>query len=199
MPRSPRSRYDRCMRKVLLGLMCAGALATDIAALPAQADQTDPQLNFLFQQLYEAPNAATATRFENNILRILSQSGSATADLLLQRGTEAMNRGEFELSLTTLNSLIKLQPNFAEAWNRRATLYFLTGRLDASIADCEKALSLEPRHFGAWAGLGQIYIILNRRNDAMRAFQRALAANPHLAGARRYLDAVRRMDGGREI
>ena len=168
-------------------------------ATPASADQTDPQMNFLFHQLAEAPDAAQASRAEANVLRVLAQSGSATADLLLTRGTEAMNRGDFEASLTTLTSLVKLAPNFAEAWNRRATLLFLMGNLEASIVDIHKALALEPRHFGAWSGLGQIYIIMNRREDAMRAFSRALAAHPRLTGARAYLDAVRRMDGGRDI
>ncbi len=168
-------------------------------AAPARADQTDPQMNFLFHQLAEAPDAAQASRAEASILRVLAQSGSPTADLLLTRGTEAMNRGDFDASLTTLNSLVKLAPNFAEAWNRRATLMFLMGNLEASIADIQKVLALEPRHFGAWSGLGQIYIIMNRRDDAMRAFSRALAAHPRLTGARAYLDAARRMDGGRDI
>ena len=183
----------------IASLGVAVVLGLGAASLPARADQTDPQLNFLFQQLYDAPDANAANRFEVNILRVLAQSGSATSDLLLQRGTDAMNRGEYEASLTTLNSLIKLQPNFAEAWNRRATLYFLMGRLDASIADIQKTLTLEPRHWGAWSGLGRIYIIMNKRDLAVRAFERALAVNPRLVGERRFLDAVRKMDGGREI
>lgn len=189
------------MRNGLLGFARVGVVVAAVAAAPspAAADQTDPQLNTLFQQLFGAPDANQASRFEANILRVLAQSGSPTTDLLLARATEAMNRGEYDAALTTLNSLTRLSPNFAEGWNRRATVYFLMGRLDASIIDIERVLSMEPRHFGAWAGLGQIYVVLNRRADALRAFQRALAANPHLTGARRFLDAVNKMDGGKDI
>jgi tetratricopeptide (TPR) repeat protein len=186
------------MRTVALGLTAAALWAAAVTA-SARADPNDPQLNALFHQLFEAPDAQAASRAEANILRVLAQSGSPTADLLLTRGIEAMNRGDFDLSLQTLTSLVRLAPNFAEGWNRRATLHYVMGNLEASIQDIEKALALEPRHFGAWSGLGQIYIIMNRPADALRAFQRAQAAHPRLAGIRRYIDAVKRMDGGRDI
>jgi len=183
-------------------LLARGLLAATLligASVPAAADQNDPALNPLFHQLFDARDVRTAAPTEAQILRVLAQSGSPTADLLLARGTEAMNRGDFDSSLATFTSLLKLAPNFAEGWNRRATLYYLMGNLDASIADLEKVLAFEPRHFTALASLGQIYVIKNQRREALRAFQRALAANPHLLVAKRFVDAVRRMDGGLDI
>ena len=175
------------------------APAQQNAAPRAPAPPLPVQVETLFQQLSDAADANQAARVEVSLLRVLAQSGSPTADLLLVRGTEAMNKGDHETALNTFNSLVKLSPNFAEGWNRRATLYFIMGKLEASIADCQKTLQLEPRHFGALVGLGQIYVILNRRDDAKRALQRALAAHPHLAGAKQLLEAVDKMDGGREI
>lgn len=166
---------------------------------PRTPQQIAAQLDQLFQQLGEAPDANQAARIEATLARTLAQSGSPTADLLLQRATEAMNKGDHEGALSTLNSLVKLAPNFAEAWNRRATVYYLMGNLEASIEDCQKVLALEPRHFGALVGLGQIYVILNRRDEAKRVLQRALAAHPNLAGAKTLLEAVDKMDGGREL
>lgn len=194
-------------------LLLAAALAVTTPAFAQQVQQRQPpaqqaprtpqqiaaQVEQLFQQLGDAPDPNQASRIEQTLVRTLAQSGSPTADLLLQRATEAMTKGDHDTALNTLNSLVKLAPNFAEAWNRRATLYFLIGNLEASLADCQKVLTLEPRHFGALVGMGQIYVILNKRDDAKRALQRALAAHPHLAGAKTLLEAVDKMDGGREL
>jgi tetratricopeptide (TPR) repeat protein len=201
------------MRTASLILAAAMTVATPAVAQQMQQRQAQPpaqqaprtpqqiaaQVEQLFQQLGEAPDPNQASRIEQTLVRTLAQSGSPTSDLLLQRATEAMNKGDQDTALNTLNSLVKLAPNFAEAWNRRATLYFLMGNLEASIADCQKVLALEPRHFGALVGLGQIYVIQNKRDDAKRALQRALAAHPHLSGAKTLLEAVDKMDGGRDL
>ena len=199
------------MRTVSMVLVAVLAAATPAVAqqqqrqpqaqqqAPRTPQQIAAQVEQLFQQLGDAPDPNQAARIEASLVRAMAQSGSPTADLLLQRATEALNKGDQEGALNTLNSLVKLAPNFAEAWNRRATLYYLMGSLDASLADCQQVLTIEPRHFGALVGMGQIYVILNRRDDAKRALQRALAAHPHLAGAKALLEAVDKMDGGREL
>lgn len=169
------------------------------AQAPRTPQQIAAQVEQLFQQLGDAPDPNQAARIEATLVRAMAQSGSPTADLLLQRATEALNKGDQDGALNTLNSLVKLAPNFAEAWNRRATLYYMMGNLEASLADCQQVLAIEPRHFGALVGMGQIFVILNRRDDAKRALQRALAAHPHLAGAKALLEAVDKMDGGREL
>ena len=173
--------------KAVFAAVFAAAL---LAAAPAAADQDDPALDDLFHALYEAGAREEIRAVEAAIQRLWGSSGSDTADLLLSRGTAALNAGNYEAALETLNAVVELAPGFAEGWNRRATLFYVMGRLDDSIADIERTLALAPRHYGALAGLGQIYVIENQPEDAARAFRRALAANPHLMLARRFLEAL---------
>ena len=173
-------------------------VAAALVAGSAAADQDNPALDDLFQALYEASARAEVRAVEAAIQRLWEDSGSDTADLLLSRGTAALNAGNYEAALQTLSAVVELAPEFAEGWNRRATLFFVMGRLDDSIADIERTLTLAPRHYGALAGLGQIYVIEDQPEDAVRAFRRALAANPHLTLARRFLEALGG-SGGLEI
>jgi tetratricopeptide (TPR) repeat protein len=81
--------------------------------------------------------------------------------------------------------LIELAPNMAEAWNKRATLFFLMENFQASVADVKKTLTLEPRHFGAIVGMGLIYDALGKREAALEAFRRGLKVNPHMPHIRK--------------
>jgi tetratricopeptide (TPR) repeat protein len=78
--------------------------------------------------------------------------------------------------------VIRKKPSFTEAWNKRATAYYLAGRYDESIADCKQVLERNPRHFGALSGLGQIYLALGDDARALAWFRRALAVDPNLIG-----------------
>lgn len=187
-------------RHTIAGMKAAPLLlAACVAALlwipPAAADQNDPSLNALFDRLYHTVDAREARAIEAEIQRVWASSGSATADLLLARATEAMNGGDFGVAERALTAVVTQNPEFAEGWNRRATLYYIMGRLEDSVADVERTLALAPRHYGALAGVGQIYIVLGRFDEARDAFRRALAANPHLPGARRFLRALDRQLG----
>jgi len=161
----------------------------------AAADQDDPALNALFDRLYQTADNLEAQVIQAEIQRVWNTSGSATVDLLLERGTFSMKNGDYFAAERALNIVVNRQPNFAEGWNRRATLYYVMGRLEESVADVERTLALAPRHFGALSGLGQIYVVLGRFNEAREAFRRALAANPHLSGPRRFLRALDRQLG----
>jgi Flp pilus assembly protein TadD len=111
-------------------------------------------------------------------------------DLLLARAAKAMEEDNFDLALRFLNDLVRLAPDFAEAWNKRATVLFLKGDYGNSIADIQRTLALEPRHFGAISGLGIILERLGDKQGAMRAFRRGLEINPNMPGAK---DAVERL------
>ena len=91
-----------------------------------------------------------------------------------------------------------LEPDFAEAWNKRATVHYLMGDYVASVHDIQQTLALERRHFGALSGLGMIYEAIGRPSAALRSFEAALAINPHLDATRQRIEELRReLEGSR--
>jgi tetratricopeptide (TPR) repeat protein len=120
---------------------------------------------------------------QNEIWAQWSRSGSPAMDLLLMRAESAMENGQFKLALRFLDDLVRLAPDFAEGWNKRATVYFLLEDYGRSVADIQRTLALEQRHFGALSGLGMILERLGDKNGAMRAYRRGLEVHPNLPGA----------------
>jgi len=137
-------------------------------------------LDFLFGALKVAPNAESAKAVEARIWAIWSQTPSDTATLLMGRVKTAMDRKEPDVAIKLLAAVIKIRPDYVEAWNRRATLYYLKNDYTHSLADIREVLIREPRHFGALAGLGMIMQELGDDKRALDAYRRALSLNPHL-------------------
>ena len=121
----------------------------------------------------------------------------AEARTLFERGVQQMNIGALELALETFTSVITIRPDFAEGWNKRATLYFLTGDLAKSLNDCDEVLRRNPSHFGALAGYGQIYIQLEQPERALDYFQRALRINPNMQGVAQSIEVLKQIVGRR--
>lgn len=96
---------------------------------------------------------------------------------------DAMSSGRYTIALNLLNNLVKKQPDFAEAWNRRATVHYLLGDYEQSLADIEQTLILEPRHFGAISGIGLIMLQVGDNERAIHAFERVLQISPKNMGA----------------
>jgi Flp pilus assembly protein TadD len=134
---------------------------------------------------------------ESAVWRVWSRSGDAGADHLLEQGVGQMQTGQLDLALRTFSRAIELRPDFAEAWNKRATVYFLLGEDDLSLKDCDEVLKRNPRHFGVLAGYGQIYLRKGNLARALDYFQRALAINPNMDGVRSLIEAVERALGER--
>jgi len=185
-------KFRRLMAAVITSAMIflAGA---------ASAGQNDSRLDAMFNRLHELDDSREAQKIELAIWQVWSKSGSETADLLLARGGRAMTDQNFDLAMEVFTALIALEPEFAEGWNKRATLHFMMGNFEASISDIERTLELAPRHFGALSGLGQIYTIMERPKDAIEAYRRGLAANPFMRGARAIIEALRKQIGERDI
>ncbi|HEX9835384.1 MAG TPA: tetratricopeptide repeat protein, partial [Alphaproteobacteria bacterium] len=110
-------------------------------------------------------------------------SGDETIDRMMAEGVNAMTFRDLDRALAVFDAMVGKAPNFAEAWNKRATVRYLRGEHRGSIADIERTLALEPRHFGALSGLGLVSLALGRDEAALEAFRRALAVDPYLPGA----------------
>jgi len=137
-------------------------------------------LDFLFGALKAAPDEVSAKAVEAKIWAIWLQTPSDTAALLMARAKAAIDAQQGDIALKLLDATIKLRPDYVEAWNRRATLYYLRNDYGRSLADIQQVLVREPRHFGALAGLGMIMQDLGDEKRALDAFRKALAVNPHL-------------------
>ena len=151
-----------------------------VGTLPAYADQNDPRLGPLFERLKTTTDEREAAQIQEQIWDIWMYSDKEDLNALMRQGTFALAAHDFDLALESFNALIKLAPNLAEAWNKRATLYYLMEDYDASVADVKKTLALEPRHFGAIVGMGLIYEALGDPEAALKAFRKGLKINPHM-------------------
>jgi tetratricopeptide (TPR) repeat protein len=120
---------------------------------------------------------------ESGLWLLWGRSGDAAIDALMARGTDEMQTGRNSAAIATFTEVIAARPDFAEGWNRRATVKFLAGDMRGSIADCGETLKRNPGHFGALSGLGQIHLALDQPEQALAWFRRALEANPNLLSA----------------
>jgi len=177
------------MRMILALVAAAGLIA---ASHPLLADQDDPRLPTYFEQLAGAPDPISAQTIERQIWRIWYEHPDPEIHQLLVDGDKAMNTGQLKVALQDFNSVIELDPDFAEGWNRRATLRYLLGDYEGSIADIDETLAREPRHFGALAGLGLVNIQLGKDEQALDAFERALVVNPQMDGPRANAEFLRK-------
>ncbi len=169
------------------------------AKLPRVGADRMRGLDFLFGALKAAPDEASAKHVEARIWAIWLQTPSDTAALLMTRAKAAMDAQQIDVALKLLDAVIKLRPDYVEAWNRRATLYYLQNDYARSIADIEQVLVREPRHFGALAGLGMIMQDIGDEKRALDAFRRALAVNPHLEKVPELVKSLTEKVEGRDI
>ena len=181
---------EQTRKRALVELQSADA-QTRIEAcnLLAQTGRQD-DLALLQARLFDDDEEVRATA-EAAIWSIWSRSGDAAADHLFQTGLEQMRGGNLNAAVETFGRVIAMRPQFTEAWNKRATLYFLLGEYDLSLKDCDEVLRRNPQHFGVLAGYGQIYL---RKGDLPRAleyFEQALAINPNMTGVRDSIEALR--------
>lgn len=150
------------------------------AKLPKVGADRTKGLDFLFGALKAAPDEASAKHVEARIWAMWMQTPSDTAALLMSRAKTAMDAQKSDIALKLLDAVIKMRPDYVEAWNRRATLYYVRNDYLHSLQDIQQVLIREPRHFGALAGLGMIMQDIGDEKRALEAFRRALAVNPHL-------------------
>jgi tetratricopeptide (TPR) repeat protein len=208
------------MRQRFFGWLAAGLMAA-ACVLPAAAETVDPEplkpveppsslpraqhgdrthnLDRLFAALKVAPDDESAKYIENRIWAIWLASSSDTANLLMGRAKTAADKKEFDLAIRLLNAIIDIRPDFTEAWNRRATVYYTKKDFGHALADIHEVLAREPRHFGALSGLGIILQEMGDEKHALDAFRRALAVHPHLERVPELVKKLSEKIEGRDI
>jgi tetratricopeptide (TPR) repeat protein len=168
-------------------------LVTGVIAIPAIADQNNPELDGLFARLHETADVVEAAEITKQIWTNWYQSNDAEVTQLMQLGEVSMRRAKYDEAVAYFSEIINIAPEFAEGWNRRATAYYLIGEYSLSTDDVDKTLTLEPRHFGALSGQGMIYLQLQQRELALQFMERALKVNPHLQSVRSSVKALKQL------
>ncbi len=186
------------MRKpVVTAFLVALAVAILAATGGVRADQMDSRLPELFDRLKSADSLREARVLEAAIWTIWTETDDDVVGLLFRRGMEAMANDTPDDALKYFTEVTRRAPDFAEGWNKRATIRFVMGDFPGSVEDVERTLALEPRHFGALSGLGLINLALGRETAALKAFEAAMAVNPFFPGVRERVKELREKLGGK--
>ncbi|MCC5622903.1 tetratricopeptide repeat protein [Nostoc sp. CHAB 5715] len=135
-------------------------------------------INSLLEEL-KNPDATVREKATRKIWRIWFQQKGIYGLEIIDRSQKLLDAGEITEAETALTALIKDQPDFAEAWNRRAFLYYSIGDYQKSLADCHKVVQINPIHFGALHGMGLCYAALGEYGEAIKAFKGALEIQPY--------------------
>jgi tetratricopeptide (TPR) repeat protein len=181
----------------LSGAQAAQALTSDDAQMRRDAATrlgeigTMADVALLVRSLRD-PDGDTRERAEQSLWRIWARSGDPEIDQLYQTGIEQMSAGDLKQAIATFTRIIESKPDFAEGWNKRATLYYLTGELRRSLADCNEVMKRNRYHFGALSGYMLIYVRLEDYERALEYARRALDVNPNLRGVRDNMELIER-------
>ena len=188
-----RMRFLALLSACTIAVACAAPVAaepgsqatapkTEAPKAPPQASLIDRlhNLDFLFGALKAAPDDETAKAIEQRIWAMWTVTRSDTANLLMTRVKTAIEQKDTDLAITLLDAIVKIKPDYVEAWNRRATLYYMQKDYGKALADIREVLKREPRHFGALSGLGLILQDVGDDKQALEVYRRALAVYPRL-------------------
>jgi tetratricopeptide (TPR) repeat protein len=156
-------------------------------------------LDFLFEALKIAPDAASAKHIEDRIWAVWTGAGGDTANLLMSRAKVATDAQNVDLALKLLDAIVEIKPDYVEAWNRRATIHYMKKDLGRSLADLQQVLMREPRHFGAMAGLGLIMQELGDDKRALDVYRRLIAIHPHMQRIPDLMKTLQSKVEGRDI
>lgn len=149
------------------------------AAKPAEPDR-GKRLDALFAALKAAPDKESAQEIAQRISVALTPSGSDTTDLLMSRAALAMQAKDYDLSIELLDAILRIEPDYLEAWNKRATIFFMREDFSDALTDLRQVVAREPRHYGAWAGIAIICKEIGDQKHALEAARQALDIYPHL-------------------
>ena len=184
----------RSGKPFLLLVISAMVLLFNVSA--ALSDQKDIRLPQLFSDLKLSASEDDAQIVEKKIWEIWVSHKVPRIELLMDRGIKLLNNNKLNKALVVFNLILDQAPGFSEAWNKRATIYFLMGDFEKSMHDIESTLALEPRHFGAIAGLGLIFNALERPEYALKAFRRVQEIYPLSRSAESFIRKLNKTKPG---
>ncbi|MGH6725343.1 MAG: tetratricopeptide repeat protein [Pseudolabrys sp.] len=203
------------MRARFLASLCfavvTGAFCLPAAAAPGdwvhppkklphvQHNNPTRNLDFLFGALKVAPDDVTAKAIEGRIWAVWTHSRSDTTMLLMSRVEAATEAKDVDLAIKLLDAIIKIRPKYVEAWNRRATLYYMKKDYGRALADIREVLRREPRHFGALSGLGLIMQDIGDDKQALEVYRRTLAIYPRIQRIPDIVKTLQEKVEGRDI
>ena len=172
----------------LLGVMLG-------ANVLAQNGGSSTMLDTLFAKLQTATDPMAIQSLEGAIWEqwVLVPDGPQRE--LMMRGIAEMQQRQLKQSVETFSKLIEIAPDLSEAWNKRATAYWLLGNFPASLNDICETVKREPRHFGAYSGLGMIRAEMGEYPRAVAAFELAKKHNPHIVGIDDEIARLKAMGG----
>lgn len=175
--------------------------AAEDRGAPVADPALDPQLVLqeLYKRLAAAPNAQAAERVAASIEQVWLKSGSPTTDLLIERATQALAADDSELSLSLLDAVVELDPDYPEGWTQRANVNFVKRDFSKSIDDLRQALALDPKHFNAIMSLAGVMREIGEKKAALRAYRAALKVHPFLGAAKEAADELSREVEGQGI
>ena len=164
-----------------------------------EPEQRAKLLEELYGRLASAPDEETGAQIATAIEQLWQHSGSPTADLLMARAAAATEAEQRDLAMKLLNAAVELQPDYAEAWNRRAYLFYLENDYNRALGDIRRVLALEPQHFKAIEGLANILHHLDEKKAALDAYESLLKVHPTAPGAQKAAETLREEVEGRGI
>lgn len=153
----------------------------------------------MFDRLLQAPTESEADEVAQDIWAAWLESGSPTVDLLMERAVAAETAGDVAHARALYDRAILIEPDYAEAWNRRAALFLADENYAEALRDVNEALRLEPRHFGAWLGLGMVLETFGAQKEALAAYREALAIHPNLAPAKQAERRLSKSNDGQSL
>jgi len=187
LPVAAQSRHDQALsdlrraddaqarRAAVRALADTGVMA-DLPAMAQALRDSDPQVRALT---------------ESAMWEVWSRTGEAEIDGLFARGVDQLQMRQLDEAVQTFTRVIARRPDFAEAWNKRATAYFVLGEHEKSLADCDQVMTRNPYHWGALSGYGMIYVEMDQPGRAIEYFEKALAVNPNLTSVQQALETLK--------
>lgn len=186
-----------CIISLLQRSLLAVMLAFIAPIFSVHAGQDDLRLNNLFLDLREASDSERAKATSSKIWQIWSEHpNDELLTKALQSGIQLMNAGRLRDAEQVFTSIIAADNSFAEAWNKRATVYFMMGKYLQSKKDIAQTITREPRHFGAFSGLGLVEVHFGNYEAALKAYQQAAEIHPYLEGYENIVTELTRLKRG---